>query len=106
MTSPFKDTTGTLCNGGEWSPHRKWRGIKLPIKVITPPKNVGTLPKPATYDGYQLFVLPGGDAVYFPNGETPVYPKIHDVRDRLMSRTGMQHKMDELLDQDEKNEFK
>ena len=96
MISPFKDTTGTLCNGGGWSPHREWRGIKLPIKVITPPRNVGTLPKPATYDGYQLFVLPGGDAVYFPNGETPVYPDLDRYSGRARSRTDFEGKLDDL----------
>jgi hypothetical protein len=64
---------GTLCYGGDFNPHKEWRGLKLPIKVIPPPRNINKLPHPDSFDGYQLFVMPGGQAVYFPNGVTPVY---------------------------------
>ena len=96
MTFLFKDSEGTLCNGGEWSPHKKWRGIKLPIKVITPPRNLGVLPKPAMYKGYQHFVLPGGDAVYFPHGEKPVYPGLEPQAKRPLSRFEYLQKLDNL----------
>tara|TARA_R110002051_G_scaffold9652_1_gene37418 strand:- start:17933 stop:18214 length:282 start_codon:yes stop_codon:yes gene_type:complete len=70
---PLLDTEGTMCDGGDFSPHKMWRGLKLPIKVITPKRNLGKLPKPDSFDGYQLFVLPGGGAVYFIDGLTPVF---------------------------------
>jgi len=75
MTFHFEDSEGTICAGGELAPHKKWKGIRLPIRVITPKRNFGALPKPATYDGYQLFVVPGGDSVYFPYGHSPVFLK-------------------------------
>ena len=62
-----------MCEGGEFSPHKVWRGLKLPIKVITPKRSLNKLPKPDSFDGYQLFIIPGGQAVYFPNGVTPVF---------------------------------
>lgn len=70
---PLIDTEGTVCDGEEFVPHKMWRGLKLPIKVITPKHYVGKLPKPHAVKGHQLFALPGGQAVYFPNDVTPVF---------------------------------
>jgi|10_taG_2_1085330.scaffolds.fasta_scaffold91854_3 hypothetical protein len=62
---------GTQCYDG-LHPHKEWRGFRLPIKVLTSAYHPGRRPKAVFYDGHPLFVLPGGQAVYFPNGVTPV----------------------------------